>query len=205
MSPPVSGCSMAVPGASRSPRCHRARSSCQRCQRPWRGTALGCTGIFCQSVIPRGQWPWHPTRPRAVPSLHHLHPQGSKVRASGGTRVPACTLVSLPLPQALFCPGSSSSRAGAQPGGPLWGWAGGALLGQGSGAGTQGSWVPQESRHRPWMLPMDLVPCPGRAEVGSAVLPGCRGVFAAQLPPVALQTLPCLSLPSCHPRHFLTA
>lgn len=118
MSPPISSCTLHVPGASQSPWCHGAGSGCQRCRRLWRGTALGCTGIFCQVVIAEGQRPWHPTHPRAVSSLRHLHlhPQGCKARAADGTHVPACTLVSLLLPQAFSCPSSSSSRAGAQPG-----------------------------------------------------------------------------------------
>jgi len=36
--------------------------------------------------------------------------------------------------------------------------------------------VPQGSRHRPWMLLMELVLHPGHAEVGTAVPPSCRGV-----------------------------
>lgn len=102
--------------------------------------------------------------------------------AAGRIRVPACTLVSLPPPQDLSCPSSSSFCAGAQPGGPLWEWAEGAHLLPESRAGAQGRWVPQESRHQPWMLPTDLVPHPGHAEVGTAMPPSCRGVFAARPP-----------------------
>lgn len=193
MSPPVSSCTSAVPGASQSPRCHRARSGCQRLRR---GAVLGCTRIFHRSVIPGGQWPWHPAHPHAVPSLLHLylHPQGGKTRAASGTHVPAYALVSLPPP-----------LLSSQPGGPLWVWAGGAHLDQGSRAGAGGSWVPQESRHRLWMLPMDLVPHLGHAVVAPPCLPAAGGAFAARLPPFALQTLPCPSLPSCHPRNCFAA
>lgn len=172
MSPPVSSCTSAVPGASQSPRCHGARSGCQRLRR---GAVLGCTRIFHRSVIPGGQWPWHPAHPHAVPSLLHLylHPQGGKTRAASGTHVPAYALVSLPPP-----------LLSSQPGGPLWVWAGGAHLDQGSRAGAGGSWVPQESRHRLWMLPMDLVPHLGHAVVGTTVPPSCRGGVCSPTAPL---------------------
>lgn len=195
MSPPVSSCTPAVPRALQSPRCHGAGGSCQRCQRPWRGAALGCTEISHQSVIPGGQW--HPAHPRAVPSLRHLHlhPQGSKARAAGGTHVPACTLVSLPPPQALSCPGCSSSWAGAG-----MGW--GCSPEQGRGRrelGAPGEQAPAvDAAHGPHT--------PSRAcRGGHCCASQLQGVFAAWLPPFALQILLCPSLPSCHPCNFFTA
>lgn len=52
---------------------------------------------------------------------------------------------------------------------------------------------------------MDPIPQREHAEMNTSVPSGCRGVLAAQPPHFTLQTLPCPSLPSCHPCYFLAA
>lgn len=150
VSPPVSGCVPAVPGASQSPWCHRAGSGCQQCQWLWRGAVLGCTGIFHQSVITGAAVALEPCMSPCYPIDLPPAPAPTEWQSEGCAwhpcphlhpGVPATTIAFLPW--LFFFLGQCLAWETPLGMGPSEG----AHLGQGSRVGAGGSWVPQEGRH----------------------------------------------------------
>lgn len=126
MSPHVSSCSPAVPGASRSPQCHGAGSGCQRCQRPWQGAELGRMGISHQPVSLGGSGTPH------IPVLSHPSATCTHRAAKGGLQV---ALMSLHAP---LCPCHHPRLFPAPGKGSAWGTPPGMGWGCSPGPGERG-------------------------------------------------------------------
>lgn len=162
-------------------------------------------GYFARLSLPRGSGPGTPripvlSHPSATCTCTHRAARRGLQMAPMSLPAPSCPCY---YPRLFPAPAPLPPGLGLSLGDPSGDGLGVLTGARGAGQGQEGIWCPQRARHRPCMLPINLIPHPGHAEVGTAVPPGCRGVFAARLPPVALQTLPCPSIPSCRPYYFL--